>query len=90
MPRSRKKPCKQPSIIDTNLNNCFSPSHSDADIESDNSSQSTESLIDVPAIPKKCQKVAVTQAAVPSVPAGLITYVASIFNSTKMKKHVSK
>jgi hypothetical protein len=91
MGRSRKKQCKQPSVINTNLDNRFSPSHNNADGDSDSSVQSTESLADVPAIPQKHQKVAVTQAPAPDTPtASLITYVTSIFSTADMKKAVSK
>jgi hypothetical protein len=91
MGRHRKKPQKQPSIIDTDLNNQFSPSDQ-ADTESDSSLQSTHSHASAPAptLPQKRLKPHQAQAPVPDTASTVFTYMASVFAAAKMKKAVSK
>ena len=99
MGRPQKVQCRQPSIIDSDLDHRFSLSGSVLGSDSDTTSHGSDIVVqDIQPIiiPKKCAKPASARASNPHTPiptptvSMTINYVVSFFSFAKMKKAVSK
>ena len=99
MGRPRKVQCRQPSIIDSDLNRHFSLSGSVSGSDSDTTSHGSDIVVqDIKpiVIPKKHAKPASARASNPHTPiptptvSMTINYVVSFFSFAEMKKAVSK
>ena len=93
MGRPRKKQYHQPSIIDSELKHCFSPSGSDSDSTSHEISDSEPMAVSVPPVivPQKRIKTGLRKPDTP-IPTPILTinYAVAFFSSAEMKKPSSE
>ena len=94
--RPKKKPRKQPSIIDSELDHRFSANESD-EYSTDAPSDNSATPMSPPPVPQKCREPAGAPPPPAPVPtktanptAMLITYAIAVFSCSEMKKPISK